>query len=204
MIKSHYSISHIRDIRSLIEIRYLDGREEVLELREIKNLKERIDFEREFRPTFEVIRIHKFPHSKRVNILNKKSGVVKILFIKEDTSTEFYDLLEKFSFGAYINGRETKFKNVFLVYEALEKSPEYKFVAVRHAISHPKLTKDKTIITLKSLFGTERIDLKKRKHNLIFRNIYFELENKVHELLVHEIGNMLKGSKQSIGAYNIV
>jgi hypothetical protein len=114
MKKNYYTITHIRDIRSLIEIRYWDNSEDILEFGEIKNLKERIDFEQKLRPAFEVIAIHKFSHSKRVHIFNQMSGETQTLLVRENTKPELYDLLEKFSFGSYMNGREPNTKMSFL------------------------------------------------------------------------------------------
>jgi hypothetical protein len=196
----------IKSLSNLVEIEYLNGEKETLAFSETNrsNLEWRIDFERPHRPAFKIARIHRFPRSLIVDLPDSKPGANKSLLIRKSTEPEIYDLISKFNFGIYENGRETRYKNVYLVYEALEKAPDYIFVAVRHAISHPKLTKRRAITTVKSLFGSERIDLEKRRHNKIFKMMCTELENRARILLDARIRQLAKNSKQSIGVYTIV
>ena len=206
MNENNYSVYHIGDIRTLVEIRCADGSEGALGFGQVNKIEEIIEFERDYmmKQDFEVLRINRLPHSKRVVLFCGVSRTKEKLIVRQDSQLGLYYLLERFSFGSFTNGREAKYKNVYQVYESLEEFPDYRFTAIRHALSHPTITKIKTIEAIRAIFADDHINFNKNKHKLIFKSIFDELEIKSQKLLVSELLRIRGTCKESIGEYYIL
>lgn len=202
-------ILHVLNIRTLVLITNSTGYGAVVEISESRNFQGWIETELEMyrkhtKTEWSVDRIYKLPHSKRVNFIDPTTGENLRLIAQSTTSPRLYDFLDKFSFGSYVNGREQKYKNLYLVYEGLVKNRNQKFSSVRHVISHPELTNLEAREVIESLFGSVRIDLKKKKHNLIFRGLCLELQEEVDKLLTEYCLRFFQNSKDLILDYRLV
>jgi hypothetical protein len=89
MNENNYSVYHIGDIRTLVEIRCADGSEGALGFGQVNKIEEIIEFERDYmmKQDFEVLRINRLPHSKRVVLFCGVSRTKEKLIVETRFST---------------------------------------------------------------------------------------------------------------------
>ncbi len=200
----------MRSIRGLVVVEDTKKRTSILETGEVRDIESSWwvqngmkDLKKATNTEWRIKHIYKLPKSWLQEFPSKDDYIVGLI-IQETTSPLLYDFISKFFFGSYKNGREQKYKNVYFVYEGLAKAINPKFSSVRHALSHPELKDVKARKMVEVLFGSSRIDLAKRKHNLILKGLYLELEKEVTGLLDEECKSALKKSKEFLTDYRLV
>jgi len=73
--------------------------------------------------------------------------------------------------------RKTKYRDLYQIYEGLQKHIEPNFAALRHALSHPPeiLSNPRTVSHMNAVFGSVIIDLGNTKHERTFWKLFGEL-----------------------------
>jgi hypothetical protein len=151
-------------------------------------------------------KVFNFPFSREVELINEyrlKKGHTILTIIRSDRFPLLYELLESYHKGIRLVSREEKYRNLYLIYEQFEKEQNEELKAIRHSISHSrkKLTDKRTTEILRSLFGDEKIDLKKYKHAKIFRKKLIILRHESEILLIKEILKTLPPKPNFLGKY---
>lgn len=152
------------------------------------------------------IELTEYPPSKHVRLLHKGNGHEVFIIIKSSTNRELFNLLEKFKDGkveTYWSHKLERYRNLYMVYEALKGKKKYKFVAVRHAISHPYIANPRVRDAIKNLFGSEDINISRSSHRRIMRSIHEELYLEVEKILIKRIISVARTSEEKFGGYVI-
>lgn len=201
-------IYHILDVKTLIEKIYPNG--SVFEFRhERRSAIDSVKFylKLEKLPMPEEIKATNFPNSKLVVLHHRHNQRKTWIVIRNTTHKELYFLLQYFQTGYQgykYNNKFDRYRSLYLAYENLVRQKRYKFVAVRHALSHAKLDNTKAVKTLLELFNDEKIDINKRKHAKILTNIHEELLKDTELALVKLIIKLSRKSQNRIGGYIIL
>jgi hypothetical protein len=151
--------------------------------------------------------VFEFPLAKNVTLskgeIRTSTWHAKSIIVRTDRFPSLYDLLGAYYKGTQISNRETKYRNLYQVYEALSEAPDQELKAIRHSFSHAreKLTSKKTVEILHSLFGDTKINLHLRKHSRVFYEKYKQLKEESEPLLVKKILEITPSSPNFQGQY---
>ena len=201
------SIRHIRDVRTLVKEIY-PTYFTLYFYSETRGIKDTLEFERELykkNPPLS-IEIIKYPKSKEVLLDLKDKETPEHVIVQSSTNKRLYSLLAHFRNGRtgyQWNNKFDRFRNLYLVYEELEMKREYKFTAIRHAISHPRLTQ-KVKDEIGILFSAEMIDLTKRRHVQILKKIHEELIDVTEQLLIKQLLSQISPATRRVGEFIII
>ena len=201
------SIYQIRDVRTLVEKIY-PSQSEFSFFYETRSINHTLEFEQELYklPKPKEVKITKYPKSKEVKLHFKSEDALGYIVVQSTSNENLYSLL-----GYYMTGRQgyrsnnkfDRFRNLYLVYEDLEQNKEYKFTAVRHAISHPRLTQ-KVENEIMALFKNAKIDISNRRHAKILEKLHEELLKKTEKLLMENLISKINTSTKRIGHLAII
>lgn len=153
-------------IDSLLAIRTKEGKYFV-----INNYFYRKDLDNEISKQREKFKIEeiKIPLSKMIVFTSIKDGTEYHLLISKKNKARLYNLLVNYEKGLSLVSREERYRNMYIVYEALCKNQKIELRAIRHSLSHPKLNDKKIVKVLHKLFGDEVINLNIYKHAKTFK-----------------------------------
>jgi hypothetical protein len=198
----------IGDAKTLLEKVYNKG--SVYEFcTEVKKIKNKVEFESELYKLPLPIKItsQKIPISRYVRLTDCKNNYEFKIIVRITTEKKLYYLLGYYRTGASgyrYNNKFDRYKNLYMVYESLTKNKKYKYTAIRHAISHPEISNKKVLNVLCDLFNDDKINIEKYKHRKILQAVHEELLAETKKLLLINIWEKAKNSKEQIGYYTII
>jgi hypothetical protein len=127
------------------------------------------------------------------------------ILIRRDRFLPICKSLVAYRKGTTTSSGEEGYKNLYLVYEQFsekrDRDQELKAICVSLSHSLKDLTDQKTIDTLKQLFGDTKIDFDNHKHAVAFSEKYNQLRYESEKLLIKEILKILPSSPNFLGKY---
>jgi hypothetical protein len=168
--------------------------------------KETLEAELKNEGTEAVITEEKITPSKMIVFTNTKNGAEQYLFVRKNTQKQLYNLITNYHKGRALVSREERYRNMYIVYEALSKNPKIELRAIRHAISHPKLRDKKIIKVLRKLFNDDNINLSSYQHAKTFKRWENVLKDEAYLLLRKRLVTVARTStrKRRMGIHVLV
>lgn len=201
-------IYHIRDVKTLVKKVFKDGYS--FEFRyESKKVMDCLEFEMGLfkHPRPLRISLRKFPNSKYIQLYHKLDGRRGHIIIKSTSHKDLYFLvqnLQKGRHGYRSNNKFDRYRSLYFAYEGLVKRKKYKFVAIRHSLSHPKIDNLRSLKVIKDIFGDDIIDIQNYKHRKKLQELHEELLKCTEEALTKLLLKLAKKSKERLGQFVII
>ena len=194
-----WSIYHIREVNNIVICEFKSHKKTIWAYREKKILNDWVEFLNEinFNEKAEKVDIIDLPPSKQVIIRNNDKSELYFIF-KSTTNKLMYELSDFYRIGTQPGPWEEKYKKLYLVYEELELNPDLVLKSIRHSLSHSRnyLNNKRTVDTLNQIFGDKKINLKNRKHFILFKEEYKRLKDITSELFIKRIREHITPDKK--------